>query len=247
MMARQGGKIFHELQADPHMIDVAVRDFSVLTGPTEVTRRRVLTDEPSTTGRAMSGTLRTLLAARAAAVVGRQAERTVLLDLAERDRPLVVAVHGIAGIGKSALLAAFAEDARAHGAAVVGLDCGAIEPTERGFLAVLARAIGALRAEPSGRTGPFPARVIKAADGAVMPSRRPGPAAPAARGAVRPARPGGDRSGGGRQGDLESVHGGAGSHVAGGPWVEGVDVRAGCLKLGPAAFGRERDAAGQVG
>ena len=62
----------------------------------------------------MSGTLRTLLGARAAAVVGRQAERAVLLELAERDRPLVVAVHGIAGIGKSALLAAFAEDARAR-------------------------------------------------------------------------------------------------------------------------------------
>src|ERR1700760_582615 len=64
----------------------------------------------------MSGTLRTLLGARAAAVVGRQAERAVLLELAERDRPLVVAVYGIAGIGKSALLAAFAADARAHGA-----------------------------------------------------------------------------------------------------------------------------------
>ena len=102
----------------------------------------------------MSGTLRTLLGARAAAVVGRQAERAVLLDLAERDRPLVVAVHGIAGIGKSALLAAFAEDARAQGAAVVSLDCGGIEPTERGFLAALDRAIGALRAEPPGGTPP---------------------------------------------------------------------------------------------
>jgi Transcriptional regulatory protein, C terminal len=97
----------------------------------------------------VSGTLRTLLGARAAAVVGRQAERAVLLRLAERDRPLVVAVHGIAGIGKSALLAAFAEDARARGAAVVSLDCGGIEPTERGFLTALGRAIGVLRAEPS--------------------------------------------------------------------------------------------------
>ena len=98
----------------------------------------------------MSGTLRTLLGARAAAVVGRQAERAVLLELAERDRPLVVAVHGIAGIGKSALLAAFAEDARARGAVVVSLDCGGIEPTERGFFAALDRAIRALRAEPPG-------------------------------------------------------------------------------------------------
>src|SRR5215510_11925083 len=110
----------------------------------------------------MSGTLRTLLGARAAAVVGRQAERAVLLDLAERDRPLVVAVHGIAGIGKSALLAAFAEDARAHGAVVVSLDCGGIEPTERGFLTALDRAIGALRARPPGRTPPM-ATVAEAA------------------------------------------------------------------------------------
>ena len=102
----------------------------------------------------MSGTLRTLLAARSAAVVGRQAERAVLLQLAEGDRPLVVAVHGIAGVGKSALLGAFAEDARARGAAVVSLDCGGIEPTERGFLAALDRAIGALRAPPSGGSRP---------------------------------------------------------------------------------------------
>ncbi|HEX6857727.1 MAG TPA: winged helix-turn-helix domain-containing protein [Streptosporangiaceae bacterium] len=104
-----------------------------------------------------------MLSARAAAVVGRQAERSVLLGLAERDRPLVVAVHGIAGIGKSALLAAFTEDARARGAAVVSLDCGGIEPTERGFLAALGRAIGALRAQPPGATRPV-ATVADAAD-----------------------------------------------------------------------------------
>jgi hypothetical protein len=111
----------------------------------------------------LSGTLRTLLSARAAAVVGRQPERAVLLGLAERDRPLVVAVHGIAGIGKSALLAAFAEDARARGAAVVSLDGGGIEPTERGFLAALGRALVALRALPPGATRPI-ATVTDAAD-----------------------------------------------------------------------------------
>jgi hypothetical protein len=38
MRAYQGGKIFQRLQANPHMIDVTVRDFSVLAGPTKVTR-----------------------------------------------------------------------------------------------------------------------------------------------------------------------------------------------------------------
>jgi hypothetical protein len=38
MRAYQGGKIFQGLQANPSMIDLAVRDFSVLAGPTEVTR-----------------------------------------------------------------------------------------------------------------------------------------------------------------------------------------------------------------
>ena len=38
MRAYQGGKIFQGLQANPHLIDVTVRDFSVLAGPTKVTR-----------------------------------------------------------------------------------------------------------------------------------------------------------------------------------------------------------------
>jgi hypothetical protein len=37
MRAYLGGKIFHGLKANPHMIDVTVRDFSVLAGPTKVT------------------------------------------------------------------------------------------------------------------------------------------------------------------------------------------------------------------
>ncbi|HEY4700447.1 MAG TPA: YdhR family protein, partial [Streptosporangiaceae bacterium] len=38
MRAYQGGKIFRGLQADPHMVGVTVRDFSVLADPTKVTR-----------------------------------------------------------------------------------------------------------------------------------------------------------------------------------------------------------------
>ena len=38
MKSYQDGKIFQGLRANPHMIDVTVRDFSVLTGPTKATR-----------------------------------------------------------------------------------------------------------------------------------------------------------------------------------------------------------------
>ena len=34
----QGGKIFQGLQANPHMVDLTVSDFSVLAGPSKVTR-----------------------------------------------------------------------------------------------------------------------------------------------------------------------------------------------------------------
>jgi len=54
----------------------------------------------------------------------------------------VLFLHGIAGVGKSALLSVFAESARAQGATVIGLDCRAVEPTERGFLHQLSAAIG---------------------------------------------------------------------------------------------------------
>ena len=38
MRAYQGGEIFQGMQANPHMINVAVTDFPVLAGPTKVTR-----------------------------------------------------------------------------------------------------------------------------------------------------------------------------------------------------------------
>lgn len=90
----------------------------------------------------MTTTISSLLATRAAAVLGRDEERAALGELLNGDRPIVVAVHGLAGVGKSALLAAFAADARRCGAQVVPLDCRTVEPTEPGFLAALASVTG---------------------------------------------------------------------------------------------------------
>jgi hypothetical protein len=83
-----------------------------------------------------------LLAQRAReGFIGRSAELEVLLGMLDGG-PQVVFIHGIAGIGKSTLLEAFAEQARSRGATVVRLDCRGIEPTERGFLHELGIAIG---------------------------------------------------------------------------------------------------------
>src|SRR5947209_16303533 len=46
-------------------------------------------------------------------------------------------LHGIAGTGKSTLLEAFTQRARAAGATVIRLDCRTIEATEAGFLSEL--------------------------------------------------------------------------------------------------------------
>ena len=49
-----------------------------------------------------------------------------------------------------------------------------------------------------------------------------------------------------RQRDLDSVHGGAGPHVARDPRVEGVDIRVLGLELWPAALRGEGNAAGKI-
>jgi DNA-binding SARP family transcriptional activator len=77
------------------------------------------------------------------AVVGRVAERTELLRLLDPQGPMVSFVYGLAGVGKSALLRAFAADAAARDAVVLTLHAEAGEPTEAGFMAALARALGA--------------------------------------------------------------------------------------------------------
>jgi DNA-binding response OmpR family regulator len=87
-------------------------------------------------------TLQWTLDQRSGALVGREPERTALLELVERDMPLVAFVHGIAGVGKSMLLQAAAVDARARGTLVVALDARSFEPTERGFLTSLGSALG---------------------------------------------------------------------------------------------------------
>lgn len=84
-----------------------------------------------------------ILAQRASAgMVGRERELEALLGLLEDDSALVMHVHGIAGVGKSTLLSAFAHQAEARGAVMVPLDCRLMEPTERGTLQELAEAIG---------------------------------------------------------------------------------------------------------
>lgn len=78
-----------------------------------------------------------------AAFVGRARERAVLAELSDADSStLLVHLHGIAGVGKSALLQVALADARSRGATVVLLDCRAIEPTDRGFVHELNAAIG---------------------------------------------------------------------------------------------------------
>ena len=73
--------------------------------------------------------------------VGRAEELGALSDMLDGG-PRVMFVHGIAGIGKSTLLNAFSEEARARGLPTVNLDCRAIEPTERGFLDELSAIAG---------------------------------------------------------------------------------------------------------
>jgi DNA-binding response OmpR family regulator len=85
----------------------------------------------------MTQTIRQLIDEQATWLAGRNNEMDVLRRLLGEGGPLVVFVHGIAGIGKSALVEAFGVEARASGATVLRLDCRSIEPTQQGFLAAL--------------------------------------------------------------------------------------------------------------
>jgi ABC-type cobalamin/Fe3+-siderophores transport system ATPase subunit len=116
----------------------------------------------------MPGRLSDLITRRASEdFVGRTAELAVLLQSLEGGGPLVVGVHGIGGVGKSTLLEAFSQRARARDTGVVRLDCRTIEPTERGFLAELGAAIGATLHDATGgadRLSALGERVVLALD-----------------------------------------------------------------------------------
>ena len=91
----------------------------------------------------MSGTLRTLVDRQAPAVVGRDRERALLDELLDDGGPVVAHVHGLAGVGKSALLRAFGAAARTRGAATVEVDGHVVYPTQGAFLAAAAGEEGA--------------------------------------------------------------------------------------------------------
>jgi hypothetical protein len=73
------------------------------------------------------------LSTRVGFLAGREVELRALAESVEAATR-VVWVHGIAGVGKSALLGGFLDRRRAAGASVIELDCRSVEPTERGFL-----------------------------------------------------------------------------------------------------------------
>lgn len=81
-------------------------------------------------------------ASAATGIVGRDRELKALREVLRDSGPSVAHVHGQPGIGKSALLQAFAAEARQRGVAVVMLDCREVEPTPVGFAGTVARKAG---------------------------------------------------------------------------------------------------------
>jgi len=73
---------------------------------------------------------------------GRESEIDNLLEVLTPDGPLVSFLHGIPGLGKSAILKYFADRAASRGATATIIDCRAVEPTVRGFLTAWGEHIG---------------------------------------------------------------------------------------------------------
>jgi hypothetical protein len=76
------------------------------------------------------------------AIIGREAELELLLNSLRGAEPAIWYIHGIAGIGKSTLLRAFASAAQRDGCSILSLDGRATEPTAAGFLTGISQKIG---------------------------------------------------------------------------------------------------------
>src|SRR4051794_30799227 len=81
--------------------------------------------------------------------VGRQRKLEQLERCTEPDGPAITFLHGIGGMGKSALLEVLQERLRARGLLSVYLDARSFEPTPRGFWEALEAALRAGRPEPA--------------------------------------------------------------------------------------------------
>lgn len=75
-------------------------------------------------------------------LVGRERELERLLSALGEGGPLVTFLHGPPGVGKSALLAAFAARAPERGTQIAMIDCRDVEPTPRALLDGLGHVLG---------------------------------------------------------------------------------------------------------
>src|SRR5258705_1176685 len=100
--------------------------------PTNASRRDAAETQGAQTP-PMSTSVRHLMDEQVAGLVGRSDEMAVLRQLLGKAGPLVVFIHGIAGVGKSALAECFSVEAREAGATPLRLDGRFVAPTPRGF------------------------------------------------------------------------------------------------------------------
>jgi hypothetical protein len=97
--------------------------------------------------------------------VGRNAEIAALDRILDPGGPLIAFVYGLAGMGKSTLLMAFALRARERGASVIQIDGGLVEPTRRGILAAINDGLGGEPdADPIARLAAIGTTVVIAID-----------------------------------------------------------------------------------
>src|SRR5258705_3662210 len=109
--------------------------------PTNASRRDAAETQGAQT-HPMSTSVRQLMDEQAAGLVGRSDEMAVLRQLLGEAGPVVVFIHGIAGVGKSALAESFSVEAREAGGTVLRLAGPSVEPTPPRFLAALERQNG---------------------------------------------------------------------------------------------------------